>query len=41
MDCPKCGKPLKEGAKFCIYCGEKLTVSEPAQQPKPEEAQPL
>ncbi len=24
MECPKCGMPLKEGAKFCIYCGEKV-----------------
>lgn len=23
--CTKCGKELKEGAKFCVYCGEKLT----------------
>lgn len=29
MECPKCGMPLKEGAKFCIYCGEKV-AQEPA-----------
>lgn len=34
MDCPKCGKPLKEGAKFCVYCGEKIAQAEPA---KPEQ----
>ena len=25
--CTKCGKELKEGAKFCVYCGEKLPVA--------------
>lgn len=24
MNCPKCNKPLKEGAKFCVYCGERV-----------------
>lgn len=22
--CPQCGKPIKEGALFCIYCGKRL-----------------
>lgn len=25
MNCPKCGTPLPEGAKFCPECGERLT----------------
>lgn len=24
MNCPKCGKLNKEGARFCAFCGEKL-----------------
>lgn len=31
--CTKCGNELKEGAKFCVYCGEKLA---PAPQPEVE-----
>lgn len=30
--CTKCGNELKEGAKFCVYCGEKLT---PVSQAEP------
>lgn len=30
MNCPHCGKALKDGAKFCIYCGEKMESSVPA-----------
>lgn len=26
MICPKCGKELSEGTKFCIYCGTKLEL---------------
>lgn len=39
MDCPTCGKPLKEGAKFCIYCGTKVAQDLPAATTavKPEE----
>ena len=33
--CTKCGNELKEGAKFCVYCGEKLA---PAPQPAPAPA---
>lgn len=31
MYCPKCGKELKEGVKFCTGCGEKL-ISHPASE---------
>lgn len=24
MNCPKCGKPLQEGAKFCMGCGQRI-----------------
>lgn len=31
MNCPKCNKPLREGAKFCTACGQKIEVKvEPA-----------
>lgn len=26
MFCTKCGKEIKEGAKFCVYCGETVQV---------------
>lgn len=29
--CTKCGNELKEGAKFCVYCGEKLTPAPQAE----------
>ena len=29
MNCPKCNNPLREGAKFCTKCGEK--IAQPAQ----------
>ena len=35
--CTKCGNELKEGAKFCVYCGEKLA---PAVQPEAETPAP-
>lgn len=35
MFCPKCGKQLKDGAKFCPNCGASLTGS-PQQIRKPE-----
>lgn len=35
--CTKCGNELKEGAKFCVYCGEKLA---PAPQPEIETPAP-
>ena len=28
MYCPKCGKIVDEGVKFCPYCGESLVKSE-------------
>ncbi|MBQ3376447.1 MAG: zinc-ribbon domain-containing protein [Erysipelotrichaceae bacterium] len=30
--CWKCGKPLPEGAKFCIYCGAEVKTVEPDEQ---------
>lgn len=36
--CTKCGNELKEGAKFCVYCGEKLA---PAPQPAVETPAPV
>ena len=24
MECPKCGRTLRESAKFCSWCGEKI-----------------
>ena len=36
--CTKCGNELKEGAKFCVYCGEKLA---PAPQPAVEIPAPV
>lgn len=33
MNCPQCGAPLPEGAKFCGRCGAQITV--PAQKPAP------
>lgn len=35
MNCPKCHKPLKEGAKFCVYCGERVA---PVQETTPTAA---
>lgn len=28
MNCPKCNSPLREGAKFCTACGEKIASAE-------------
>lgn len=27
MNCPKCNQPLREGAKFCTACGQKIEVA--------------
>ena len=27
MNCPKCNNPLREGAKFCTACGQKIEVT--------------
>ena len=41
MNCPVCGSPLEDGAKFCTECGAKLSaeiqaaVAAPAEEPKP------
>lgn len=29
MFCPKCGKELKDGAKFCPNCGAKIQAAAP------------
>lgn len=29
MFCPKCGKQIPDGSKFCCVCGEKLAAAEP------------
>lgn len=29
MFCPKCGKQIPDGSKFCCICGEKLAAAEP------------
>ncbi len=43
MFCPKCGKQLKDGAKFCSGCGAKIQATTPkvesVQQPVPEKAE--
>ncbi len=36
MKCPKCGKELKDTAKFCAFCGSKVEI--PAAEEKIEEA---
>ena|GEM_PF-2396455 len=39
--CPNCGKPVPEWAKFCKYCGEKLTEDEmPPDAPYSQPSQP-
>ena len=43
MNCPKCNKPLKEGAKFCVYCGERVatpTATPAANPPQPTDTTP-
>lgn len=36
MICPKCKKTIKDGAKFCGFCGKKFTpVPKPAPLPPP------
>lgn len=40
MVCPECGKELKETAKFCQWCGAKLTDNAPAEVSEPEDSIP-
>ncbi len=35
MNCTKCGEPLRENAKFCTKCGQKVMVEAAAQQELP------
>ena len=37
IKCKHCGKPLNDGAKFCIYCGEKVEESENVEEKIVEE----
>lgn len=39
MFCPKCGKEIKETAKFCNFCGEKLNTIAEASRFMPTEDQ--
>jgi len=44
MYCWKCGKKLPDGVYFCLYCGAKMVVPDPAPQPEvtaPPAADPL
>lgn len=34
--CPNCGKRIDESAKFCIYCGTKMSTPEPEVERKSE-----
>lgn len=36
MFCPKCGKNLPDGSKFCSACGEKLAAPEAVKEPEVE-----
>ena len=38
MFCPKCGKEIPDGSKFCSYCGEKI---EQVEEVRNEEDIPL
>ena len=39
--CKHCGKPLLLDAGFCSYCGNKVEVEEPAEEPEPIKATPI
>ena len=38
-NCPSCGKELKEGAKFCQYCGNKIQAQTVPPSPPPQQYQ--
>ena len=42
MKCSKCGSELKEGLKFCLKCGQPVSVvPQTPQAPRPMRPQPL
>lgn len=36
MNCPRCGRPVEPGAKFCSFCG--FFLDQPTSQPEPQPA---
>lgn len=36
--CPSCGEPVEPGARFCVKCGARLNVEEPAPETETEQA---
>lgn len=41
MICPKCKKTLKDGSKFCGYCGNKFNTSPKPAKPAPVVTSPV
>ncbi len=41
MNCPNCGKEIKNGMKFCVYCGCKTEVEPTAAAYSPPQAVPV
>ena len=39
--CKHCGKPLLPDAGFCPYCGNKVEIEEPAEEPEPIKPMPV
>src|SRR5579859_1872689 len=33
MTCPRCGRPIQQGASFCMHCGQQLAVGRPVERP--------
>ena len=38
MYCKECGKQISDQAKFCNFCGAKVTAAQPAQSAQPAQA---
>ena len=34
MQCPRCGKEIESGSKYCIYCGSPISSAEPEKKQK-------